>query len=68
MINPNCTICHGIGWVCENHPEKAWDKEIGYDCGAGMDLGSYKYCTLEQARDLAYKARRQIRLGRGYQS
>jgi hypothetical protein len=36
MTNPNCTICHGIGWVCENHPEKAWDKEIGCDCGAGV--------------------------------
>jgi hypothetical protein len=36
MTNPNCTICHGIGWVCENHPEKAWDKEIGCTCGAGM--------------------------------
>src|SRR6266850_1397810 len=29
-------ICHGIGWVCENQPEQAWDKEIGCDCGAGM--------------------------------
>jgi hypothetical protein len=35
MTNPNCPICHGIGWVCENHPEKAWDKE-GCTCGAGM--------------------------------
>jgi hypothetical protein len=29
-------ICHGIGCVCENQPEQAWDKEIGCDCGAGM--------------------------------
>ena len=36
VTNANCLICHGIGWVCENHPEKAWDKEIGCDCGAGM--------------------------------
>ena len=36
MTNPNCTICYGIGWVCENHPEKAWDKEVGCTCGAGM--------------------------------
>jgi len=36
MTNPNCPICHGVGWVCENHPELAWDKEIGCTCGAGM--------------------------------
>jgi len=28
-----------------------------------LGLGSYKFCNLEQARDLAYKARQQIRAG-----
>jgi hypothetical protein len=31
-----CPICFGIGWVCENHPDRAWDKKLGCDCGAGM--------------------------------
>ena len=31
-----CAICKGIGWVCENHPDKAWDKQLGCECGAGM--------------------------------
>jgi hypothetical protein len=26
----------GIGWVCENHPQRAWAKELGCQCGAGM--------------------------------
>lgn len=30
-----CPICHGIRWVCENHPDKAWDKKLGCECGAG---------------------------------
>jgi hypothetical protein len=34
-MNPNCPICRGIGWVCENHPEKPWDSELGCVCGAG---------------------------------
>ena len=34
-MNPNCPICRGIGWVCENHPEKPWDPELGCICGAG---------------------------------
>jgi hypothetical protein len=34
-MNPNCPICRGIGWVCENHPEKPWDLELGCVCGAG---------------------------------
>ena len=34
-MNPNCPICRGIGWVCENHPEKPWDPELGCVCGAG---------------------------------
>jgi hypothetical protein len=36
VVTNHCPICHGIGWVCENHPEQAWDKEIGCICGAGM--------------------------------
>jgi hypothetical protein len=35
-MDRNCRVCFGIGWVCENHPERAWDKELGCECGAGM--------------------------------
>ena len=35
-INPDCLVCFGLGWVCENHPERAWDQEAGCQCGAGM--------------------------------
>jgi hypothetical protein len=31
-----CPICFGIGWVCENHPDRAWGAELGCRCGAGM--------------------------------
>lgn len=32
-----CLRCEGVLWVCENHPEKPWDKtkDNGCDCGAG---------------------------------
>jgi hypothetical protein len=36
VTNPNCPICHGIGWVCENHPDKPWDSELGCNRRAGM--------------------------------
>lgn len=29
----NCDICQNSGWVCVNHPLKAWDLECS--CGAG---------------------------------
>ena len=35
-MNPNCPICKGLGWVCENHPELPWSDETGCQCGAGM--------------------------------
>ena len=35
MINPNCPICFGIGFVCENHPDRAWSAKLGCQCGAG---------------------------------
>jgi hypothetical protein len=35
-MNPKCPICFGIGWVCENHPDRAWDDELGCTCGAGQ--------------------------------
>jgi hypothetical protein len=33
---PKCLYCKGLGWVCENHPHKAWSDELGCHCGAGM--------------------------------
>jgi len=35
MIRGDCPVCHGLGWVCENHPKLSWD-EKGCECGAGM--------------------------------
>lgn len=46
MINPECPICFGLGWVCENHPDRAWDRDIGCECGAGMP------CECQQANGL----------------
>jgi len=34
-MNKNYPICFGIGWVCENHPDRAWHDELGCMCGAG---------------------------------
>ena len=36
MINPDCEVCLGIGWVCENHPQRPWSDRLGCQCGAGM--------------------------------
>jgi hypothetical protein len=32
-----CEHCAGTGWVCENHPDRPWDKNLrnGCECGAG---------------------------------
>jgi hypothetical protein len=35
-MDKKCPICFGTGWVCENHPDKPWDKEFGCECGAGV--------------------------------
>jgi hypothetical protein len=35
LIRPNRKICFGIGWVCENHPDRAWDEQLDCLCGAG---------------------------------
>jgi hypothetical protein len=36
-MKPNCPICFGLGWVCENHPRLPWTGESGgCQCGAGM--------------------------------
>jgi hypothetical protein len=34
-MDKKCPICFGIGWVCENHPDRAWHDELGCQCGAG---------------------------------
>ena len=35
-MNPACPVCNGVGWVCENHPDKPWDADLGCVCGAGV--------------------------------
>ena len=35
-MKTDCPICKGIGWVCENCPDKPWSDDIGCTCGAGM--------------------------------
>lgn len=32
-----CPLCAGVGWVCENHPNKPWADDVpnGCTCGAG---------------------------------
>ena len=35
-MNKNCPICRGIGCVCENHPDKPYDEELGCACGEGI--------------------------------
>jgi hypothetical protein len=35
-MNENCPFCRGIGWVCERHPRKAFDYELGCACSDGM--------------------------------
>jgi hypothetical protein len=48
MTNPNCTICLGIGWVCENHPKRAWRERRGCQCGAGMPCECVRADGLEE--------------------
>jgi hypothetical protein len=36
VIDPDCKVCLGVGWVCESHPQRAWTEELGCQCGAGM--------------------------------
>ena len=36
MIDPDCEVYLGVGWVCGNHRRRAWIKELGCRCGAGM--------------------------------
>ncbi len=36
--DPNCKMCGGQGWVCENHADKPWGGGEG-DCGDGKPCG-----------------------------
>lgn len=34
--DPNCDVCKGEGWVCENHEDVPWEASGHSDnCGAG---------------------------------
>ena len=38
MIDPDCKVCLGIGWVCENHPNRAWSQPVSaaQECRAAV--------------------------------
>jgi hypothetical protein len=48
MIDPNCPVCFGIGWVCENHPMRVWDEKLGCQCGIGMPCECQRANGFEQ--------------------
>jgi hypothetical protein len=48
MIDPECPICFGLGWVCENHPKRVWDEQKGCQCGAGMPCECVRAGGLEE--------------------
>ena len=37
----------GLGLVCENHPDRAWDRDVGCECGAGMPCECQRASGLE---------------------
>ena len=47
--NVECPICGGEGWVCENHPDKAWDTN-GCECGAGQPCRCTPYMVERETR------------------
>ena len=47
-MDPKCPVCLGIGWVCENHPDRAWSEEFGCQCGAGMPCECFRADGLEE--------------------
>jgi len=48
MIDPDCKLCLGVGWVCENHHHRAWTDELGCQCGAGMPCVCVRTDGLEE--------------------
>ena len=54
MINPKCPVCLGLGWVCENHPDRAWDTDIGCECGAGVPCECQRANGLEQLTSVKF--------------
>ena len=36
-MNKYCPHCGGEGWVCEDHPDVAWDEGKGCCGGAGLE-------------------------------
>jgi hypothetical protein len=43
-----CLVCFGLGWVCENHSNRAWSDEFGCQCGAGMPCECVRADGLEE--------------------
>jgi hypothetical protein len=48
MIAPDCKVCLGIGWVCENNPHRVWAEDLGCQCGAGMPCEGVRADGLEE--------------------
>lgn len=53
MIDPDCKVCLGIGWVCENHPQQAWSQKFGCECGAVCPVNVFALTALKRSLTLA---------------
>ena len=48
MIDPDCKVCLGVGWVCENHRQRAWTEELGYSVALECRVNAFALTGLEE--------------------
>lgn len=61
MINPDCPICLGLGWVCGNHPKRVWG-ETGCESGAGMPCECQRGLKQPDASQVIHRADQTVTL------
>jgi hypothetical protein len=52
-------LCFGLGFVCENHPDRARSEELGCQCGAGDATGRQTSTRESKSRMSAILSRTQ---------
>ena len=48
MIDPDCKVCLGVGWVCENHRQRAWTEELGYSAALECRVNAFALMGIEE--------------------
>jgi hypothetical protein len=57
MSDKHCPVCFGVGWVCENHPDRHGQRSLDASAGPGCRAFAIEQTVLMSRMSAGYSKR-----------